>query len=187
MAPDQTKKLIIMLVLLVVLVAVWWLVLFGPLSGAAAGPTPEVVVTGEPLEGPGEAAEGQDEGEVPSADEVDELLRDVTAFLGSGPPSVPDGLRDPFALAEPGGTGLTPVPGTSGTRKPKEQPVLRFNLSAILWDAKEPMAVINRAVVTEGDPVGAGITVSKIEPTSVTISFRYWGRRNDVRLLLEPR
>lgn len=187
MAPDQTKKLIMMLVLLVVLAAAWWLVLFGPLSGTAAGPTREVVTGGEPLEEPGEAAEGQDEGKVPTADEVDELLRDVTAFLGSGPPSVRDGLRDPFALAEPGGNGLTPVPGTSGNKKPKEQPVLRFNLSAILWDAKEPMAVINRAVVAEGDPVGAGITVSKIEPTSVTVSFRYWGRQNDVRLLLEPR
>ncbi len=187
MAPDQAKKLIIVLVLLAVLAAVWWLVLFGPLSETGAGPTREVVSGGEPLEGPGEAAEGQDEGKVPTADEVDELLRDVTAFLASGPPSVRDGLRDPFALAEPGGTGPTPVPGTSGARRPKEQPVLRFNLSAILWDAKEPMAVINRAVVTEGDQVGEGITVSKIEPTSVTVSFRYWGRQNDLRLLLEPR
>ncbi len=186
MAPDQKKKLIIVLVLLGVLAAAWYLVLLGPLSASKAGPRREVVVTQAPEEGAGSGTQGEEAAKIPTADEVDGLLRDVTAFLGSRPQSVPEGLRDPFAVAEAAGTGPEAAQATPPA-KPKEQPVLRFNVSAILWDAKGPMAVINRRVVKEGDLVGTGITLSKIEPTSVTISFRYWGRQNNVSLPLEPR
>jgi Tfp pilus assembly protein PilP len=70
------------------------------------------------------------------------------------------GREDPFAAI-----GSTPTQGTKETGI-KQKP--GFQLEGIIWDAKEPVAVINGKMVKEGDKVGDK-TVERIDKKSVKL------------------
>ncbi len=185
MTPEDKKKLVTLLVLVGVLSAVLYLVFLGPLAAAASrARQPEVTTeeaVAERLEEGDEGVAGEVE-QMPAPGEVEELVTSALALLEAELPPVPADLRNPFtASAEAAGAP------TGQEREEKPQPDLRFLLNAILWDDEDPVAAINGRMAREGDPVGTGITVSRIEPTSVTLSFYYWGRQNSVRLSLNPR
>ncbi len=185
MTPEDNKKLVILLVLVSVLGAVVYLVYLGPfIAGRSRAKQQELTATEEAA---AERLEGGEEGvgevvQMPAPAQVEELVTSALALLKAELPPVPADLRNPFTVsAEAAGPLAMPE------RQGKPQPDLRFLLSAILWDDEEPVASINGRMAREGDPVGTGITVSRIEPTGVTLSFYYWGRQNNVRLSLSPR
>lgn len=175
MSPDQKKKAVILLALVGVLVLAWYSVLYGPLSGRASRLEAQ---SARVRLGPGEAAE--ESLDRPAPDEVEDLIQNAVALLGRPAATTRPGLRDPFKLTE------TPQVGVRQEQRLPE-PDLRFVLNAIMWDQKDPIAMINGRLARAGDSVGTGITVSRIEPTCVTLSFHYWGRQNDFRLFLKPR
>ncbi len=70
------------------------------------------------------------------------------------------GREDPFAVI-----GLTPTQGTKKTGI-KQEP--GFQLKGIIWDVKQPLAIINGKIVEQGDRIGDK-TVEEIEKDSVTL------------------
>jgi len=168
-----------------VLLVVLYLVLWGPLAGSGPGAElPDLTAIEEKLAGvAGEGGQkvAEEAEEMPGPAQVENLVKSAQALLEAKAPPARAGLRDPFTMAL--------APGTERAEQKleeKPQPDLRFSLSAILWDEHQPVAAINGRMVRVGDLVGTGITVARIEPTAVTLSFYYWGKQNSVRLTLNP-
>jgi len=186
----RKRQLKILVALVCVLVVGWYLVLFGPLSGRpGAGPSQEVAADVEvgdiTKEVSPEAQETEEKQAALDLRELQGLINQALAYLVGQPVAVSSEGRDPFSLAEQ--ETQTNVVEEVEETETKPEPDLSFRLNAIMWDQKDPVAVINGRVVREGDEVGTGIRVARIEASKVTLTFHYWGKENALELLLEQR
>ena len=186
----QKKELLIVMVLLFVLAALWTFVFSSghprsPEGQGGAMPAASQHVTSPPMgQGAVPAGTGEVKGAEPMPDmkRVTEMIVESRRYLLEAP--VPDttDVTDPFRAKGPAGSVepaqvISPIPA---------MPELRFTLTAIMWD-QQPMAIVNGRAVGVGDLVGEGISVEKIEPSEVLLSFFYNGRRQQLHLPLKPK
>ena len=196
--------MIILLVLAGVLAVLLYAVVLGPLSGkksttievvqeetttAERSATKPQTAANELSQKPAKQADkkngdsGKEEKPLPGLDEVELLIGQALAGLEGTYAIAQRTRRDIFGTGQHTGE---PEPGPDGDDE-KLEPDLSFLLSAIIWDPKQPIAIINGRAVLVGDYVGTGIRVMKIDPTSVSLTFHWAGKTEVVKLPLKPR
>jgi len=171
MAVDRKGRAAVIYLVVGALVVAWYLLLYTRLcrpiySSAGASVSVAPVQASQPGGEPR-----------PTVQHVQTLIEKALAFERVKRLELPSGMRDPFQPPR----AERPAPP-----KPRPEPRLEFALNAILWCRTEPVALINGRVVRPGDAVGTGITVSRIDPTGVTLSYRFEGKLNHLRLPLNP-
>ncbi len=194
MLAGQQKKVIILGILTICAGVAWYIVM----SGAASPPpsTPESSEGGESTVGTSSAEEGAagaaqeaTESSPPSsekgqkeaekrvdADEVDRLIQRAASVVGHREevPARSGRGRNPFRI---GGAYVTDNADTddektkvSADETEKRGVASELSLSSIIWDKKNPFAIINGRIVGVKDQIGSGIVVSEIKPQKVTLS-----------------